>query len=170
MIYRDTSKTATNITKLPSIVKAISFSNKRVFDYGCGKCSYAVEKFARAHGAYTYRAYDKYNHIGVRPTILDSGNWDIVICANVLNVIEDELERSYVYDNLQTLLSDEIYAEIAIQIYEGDRTNTGRETTKGYQNNRKTELYIDELIHYFPTYAFTISKYKNFIFIRRTIK
>lgn len=165
IIGRNTMNTAVNTTKVPSILRELSFSGKLVFDYGCGRCSDLVKKHAYDNGAVEYRRYDKYWNIGRKPSIAEYRIYDLVICANVLNVIENPIERYEVLKDLSSLISGAKGATVAIQIYEGDKSGIGRETSKGYQLNRKRADYYNEIREHFPVRDFKIREKRNYFII-----
>ena len=63
------------------------------------------------------------------------GEFDVVYCCNVLNVVEDV---NAVLDQLRVINSD----YFIIQIYEGNRSGVGVITRDGFQQNRKTKDYL----------------------------
>jgi len=68
-----------------------------------------------------------------------------VTLANVLNVIPDAEDRRKLLEQASRL-ADTTF----IWIHEGDRSGRGRQTTKGWQENRITEDYLAEVLRVFP--------------------
>lgn len=69
-----------------------------------------------------------------------------IICMNVLNVIKDESERKALINEIISYYSESTKA-IFFQIFEGNGSNAPSITTE--QMNRKTDLYLPELIKWF---------------------
>lgn len=118
-----------------------------VCDYGCGAYETGLEALDDA-GFYVHQ-YDPYHRDEDENDRtmweLHSGNVDIAICANVLNVVISTQERD-------RILGDLAHADIAlVSIYEGDRSHVGKITTKGWQANRTMESYRSELEQHFGT-------------------
>lgn len=79
---------------------------------------------------------------------LQSGNHaDTATCANVLNVIREADARANVILEVAKCIGDNGTAYFTV--YEGDGSGVGKRTSAGWQNNRKTPDYIDEISRYF---------------------
>ena len=132
---------------LASLAEAGLIEGERfiVCDYGCGGYTSGLDKLDDV-GFYVHQ-FDPY-HLDDDENDrtlweLQSGNIDIVICANVLNVVISTQERD-------RILADLACADIAlVSIYEGDRSHVGKITTKGWQANRTMESYREELTRHF---------------------
>lgn len=120
-----------------------------ILDYGAGKSvDFAREHFGRLHALYTpYDPYyDDYNDLDILKP-----RYDIVLCSNVLNVIDDLKEIRYVIDNCYLYLRKN--GKAFIKVYEGDKSGRARMTTKGFQRNQPTDFYYQiaqEQISRFP--------------------
>jgi len=66
---------------------------------------------------------------------------------NVLNVIKEPAPRDYVIRQAAAAIKADGTAYF--KIYEGDGTGKGKETAKGYQNNRKATDYVKEIEQHF---------------------
>ena len=80
--------------------------------------------------------------------IREIGGTDTATCANVLNVIKEPQNRMQVLNNLKALVKPG--GKIYIWIYEGDKSGVGGPTTRGYQLNKRTDKYMDEILQVFP--------------------
>lgn len=139
-----TSKnTSINSTKLPMVYnnsKALSLiKGKKVIDIGGGKFDNAVE-FCKT--IYTdLSVYDKYNRTYEHNEKVLLEAYDVAIISNVLNVIDDKHEREMVL-----ALASDMANTIIITVYEGNRSGIGKVSKADcWQENRKTEDYIDEI-------------------------
>ena len=116
-----------------------------VVDYGCGKYDTGID-FLRDAG-FSVLPFDPYNREWkenmVAAFCLNHGGNPVVLVANVLNVIAEEEERSKAIHNAS--LGSVAY----FTVYEGDRSGMGKETTKGFQMNRKTVDYMAEIEKHF---------------------
>ena len=130
----------TSQKQLPALYKYLDrFTFHALLDYGCGKYD-VFKRYVESLGK-TYFGYDKYN----QPEQALSYRPDLITCANVLNVI----------DNDDTL--NEIIAYIAsygvpaiFSIYEGNRSGVGKVTKKDcYQRNQRAAFYMSYLGKHF---------------------
>ena len=115
--------------------------DKDVLDYGCGRYDTA-EKAAREY-AKSYFGIDRYNRPMSDWCIAHKKKYDVVTCANVLNVIDDlETRVDCIYDMIYNFGA----TDILISVYEGDGTGIGRESSPDcWQENRKTASYYTEI-------------------------
>ena len=140
--------TSINSVKLPAVYSRLDLvPGESVLDYGCGRYVDHLRAAVSERGA-TWTGYDPFNY----PTVLgDHEYFDLVICSNVLNVIDSDF------------VVDEILAELAwrtrdggrcmISIYEGDKSGEGRPTKADcYQRNQKTRDYIDFISRHFKSW------------------
>lgn len=134
----------TSINKVTKVYKQYNFSNKLILDYGGGK--YDTNKVYLSQFWNTTYIYDPYNRTedentyALNQIILNNGA-DIVVCANVLNVIkEDEILENILFNLLKYVKYNGI---IYIQIYQGNGRGIGQVTTKGFQRNEKAKYYYD---------------------------
>ena len=156
-----TSKnTSVNHKKVPYLIKHIDwklFTGGRCLDYGSGKIN--PQTFYEITGmGVQYLPYDPYwldettnnKAMSLYPTI--------VICSNLLNVIDSDEEVKRIYDYIHWLK-----VPYFIRIYSGDKSGIGRETKKDcWQRNQIAEnyLYFDEIIY---KGIITLPKYKKYI-------
>ena len=141
------ANTSINSSKLPAVFNIISFKPNTInLDYGGGKFDNATE-FLKTKDV-TNLVYDPYNRsIEHNNEVLDiirkNNGADTVTCSNVLNVIKEENIRFDVINNIYKLLKTGGIAYFTV--YEGDRSNNARPTKAGYQLNRKTIDYLNEI-------------------------
>lgn len=74
---------------------------------------------------------------------------DTATNANVLNVVAEAPARANII--LEAAKSIKPDGTAYFTVYEGDGSGIGRETSAGWQNNRKTADYMDEIRQYFDT-------------------
>ena len=77
----------------------------------------------------------------------NGGRTDTATCANVLNVIREPDARANVILEVAKCIRDGGTAYFTV--YEGDGSGEGRQTSSGWQNNRKTADYVSEIERYF---------------------
>lgn len=77
----------------------------------------------------------------------NGGRADTATCANVLNVIREPDARANVILEVAKCIRDGGTAYFTV--YEGDGSGEGRQTSSGWQNNRKTADYVSEIGQYF---------------------
>lgn len=77
----------------------------------------------------------------------NGGRADTATCANVLNVIREPDARANVILEVAKCIRDSGTAYFTV--YEGDGSGEGRQTSSGWQNNRKTSDYVSEIGRYF---------------------
>lgn len=143
--------------KLPAVFKMISIPDGAlVLDYGGGKPE--AEAVAQAYLDQfnaTEAIYDPFNQTQdhnreVVKLCRSNGGADIAICSNVLNVIKEYEVRINVLKNIKKLVSPS--GKVYITVYEGSGKGEGAATQKNqsYQNNRKTQGYLEEVQEVFP--------------------
>lgn len=148
----DSADTSINSTKLPAIYKMISIPEGSVgIDFGGGKWDNAIEHI-RDLGA-TLCVYDPYNrskdyNIETLKTLRANGGADWAVTSNVLNVIKEPSARKAVLENISKITKSG--APIYITVYEGRGDSKAGQTKSGYQLNRKTKDYIEEIQEVFP--------------------
>jgi hypothetical protein len=146
------AKTSINATKLPAIFGMVDFKPDTLnLDYGGGKFDNAVE--ALAERGVSSVVYDPYNrtaahNASVIKKIRDNGGADTITCSNVLNVIKEDTVRLSVLRNMKSLVR--VGGTVYITVYEGSGNGVGKETSSGYQLNRKTVDYVEEVAKVFP--------------------
>ena len=148
----DSAATSINSSKLPAIYKMVNFNEGDVvIDFGGGRFDNAVE-YIKDKGA-TLVVYDPYNRSAehneqVLATLEENGGADAAVNSNVLNVIKEPEARQAVLQNIKKLLKPG--APVYITVYEGRGDGVEGPTKSGYQLNRKTEGYLDEVREVFP--------------------
>lgn len=148
----DSADTSINSTKLPAIYKMISIPEGSVgIDFGGGKWNNAIEHI-RDLGA-TLCVYDPYNRSKAYnketlKTLRANGGADWAVTSNVLNVIKEPSARKAVLENISKITKSG--APIYITVYEGRGDAKAGQTKSGYQLNRKTKDYIEEIQEVFP--------------------
>lgn len=160
-MQKHTSKnTSVNHKKVPYIVNHIDwkqFSGGRCLDYGSGKLNPETFYIISGEGI-KYLPYDPYwlkeetnsKAMCLYPTV--------VICSNLLNVIDSDKEVEYIHNYIRGLK-----VPYFIRIYCGDKSGIGRETKKDcWQRNQVIEdyLYSDEIIY---KGIITLPEYKKYI-------
>ena len=148
----DSAKTSINSNKLPAVYKMISFPAGSIgVDFGGGSFDNAVEYISDL-GA-TLLVYDPYNRSAehnkqVIKMLKDNGGADWAVNSNVLNVIKEPEARKAVLKNISKITKPN--APIYITVYEGRGDSKEGPTRSGYQLNRKTQDYLEEIQEVFP--------------------
>lgn len=148
----DSAATSINSNKLPAIYKMVNFEPGKVYlDFGGGKFDNGVY-FVKDKGA-TLLVYDPYNRSDehnkqVLAELKENGGADAGLNSNVLNVIKEPEARLAVLRNLKRMVKPG--GDIYITVYEGSGKGNEGPTKAGYQLNRKTERYMDEVRQIFP--------------------
>jgi len=140
----------TSLNQVPAVAKMVEWeAGTRNLDYGCGKfgkftgylCKKGVENLR----------YDPYNLTDLENETtsekIKNNPVDTATCSNVLNVIYGVLYRNIAISTIRNSLKEGGIAYFTV--YEGDRSGIGKETTKGYQNNNKTQDYVKEIADIF---------------------
>lgn len=149
----DSAATSINSNKLPAIYKLIDLKpGSVVVDFGGGKFDNAVEYLKDKD--VTLLVYDPYNRSAehnkeVLEILKKNGGADAAINSNVLNVIKEPSARHDVLQNISKITKKG--APIYITVYEGRGDNNEGPTKAGYQLNRKTADYLDEIQDVFST-------------------
>lgn len=146
---RTSAATSINSSRLPAVYNRFQFTpGTVVLDYGCGRYT---DHIRQALPGVVYLPYDPYNQpeaaneksmflfqfltrFSTRPAV--------VICSNVLNVID---ATETVADVAETVadLARAAGGKALVTVYEGDRTGTGRETGPDqWQRNERTRDYL----------------------------
>ena len=147
------ANTSINSTKLPAIFSMVRFEPETInLDYGGGKFDNATA--ALEGKGVTNLVYDPYNRSSghnkdVIDTIRKNGGADTATCSNVLNVIKEPAARTVVIKNIYKLLKPNGVAYFTV--YEGTGKGDEGPTKAGYQLNKKTEDYVEEISSVFPS-------------------
>lgn len=148
----DSAATSINSNKLPAIYKMVNFNEGDIIcDFGGGKFDNAVE-YIKDKGA-TLVVYDPYNRSAehnreVLKILRENGGADAAVNSNVLNVIKEPEARKNVLENIARITKPG--APIYITVYEGRGNGQEGPTKSGYQLNRKTADYLEEIQEVFP--------------------
>ena len=145
MIQSITSaNTSVNSIKVPALFKRIKnwAPNTINLDYGGGKYDTATKylKDLKIKNC----IYDPFNRSQKdNQQTLNKAPFDSATVSNVLNVIkEPEIRKEVIQEALNLLKQN---ALLYITIYEGNKSGIGRQTSKGWQENRKLKDYLLEL-------------------------
>lgn len=148
----DSAATSINSNKLPAIYRMVDFKpGQLIVDLGGGKFDNGVY-FVKDKGA-TLLVYDPYNRSDkhnkqVLAELKENGGADIGLNSNVLNVIKEPEARLAVLRNLKRMVKPG--GEVYITVYEGTGKGNEGPTKAGYQLNRKTADYLEEIQQVFP--------------------
>lgn len=148
----DSAATSINSNKLPAIYKLVHFEPGKVYlDFGGGRFDNGVY-YVRDLGA-TLLVYDPYNRSDehnkeVLRVIRENGGADATLNSNVLNVIKEPEARLGVLNNIKKLTKPG--GDVYITVYEGTGKGNEGPTKAGYQLNRKTADYLEEVQAVFP--------------------
>ena len=144
--------TSINSKKLPALFKMVSFQPGTInLDMSGGKFD-NVADYLLEYDVINL-VYDPYNRTKahnreVVKTIRNAGGADTATCSNVLNVIKEPEARLAVLKNISKLTKSG--APVYITVYEGRGDRREGPTKSGYQLNRKTADYLDEIQQVFP--------------------
>ena len=147
------ANTSINSVKLPAIFSMVNFKPETInLDYGGGKFDNATT--ALEGKGVTNLIYDPYNRSSghnkdVIDTVRKNGGADTVTCSNVLNVIKEPEARKAVIKNIYSLLKNSGTAYFTV--YEGTGKGNEGPTKSGYQLNKKTGDYVEEISSVFPS-------------------
>lgn len=123
-----------NANKLPYLLSYLKAKDTKetILNFGCGK---HYKRHEKMFGASLINYDCNIEEVNELPNI---NQFQIVICNNVLNVIEDTQEIKDILDYFDTLKGKKIF----VTVYEGDKTGKGRYTVLGtYQQNKKFKDY-----------------------------
>lgn len=146
------ANTSINSSKLPAIFKMVKFNPNTInLDYGGGRFDNVAE-YLKDYDVINL-VYDPYNRSNkhnsdVINELKKNSGADSATISNVLNVIKEPNARQVVLRNVYSLLKSG--APVYITVYEGTGTGEEKETKSGYQLNRKTQDYLDEIKKVFP--------------------
>lgn len=148
----DSAATSINSKKLPAIYHMVDFEPGKLYlDFGGGKFDNAI-MYLKDKGC-ELLVYDKFNRTKeyndeVIQRVRENNGADGVISSNVLNVIKEPDVRISVLKNMKKLAKPG--ADIYITVYEGTGKGDEGPTKSGYQLNRKTKDYMEEIQSVFP--------------------
>lgn len=145
-------KTSINSAKLPAVFKLVNFEcGTTNVDIGGGRFDNATDYLSALNVENSI--YDPYNRSELHNNEviargINIGGYDTATISNVLNVIEEKDARLTVLNNASEFVK--CGGKVFITVYEGDRSGNGKATKCGYQMNRKTDEYLDEVREVFP--------------------
>ncbi len=144
------NETSINASRLPAVFSKVRFQPYTVnLDIGGGKFD-NVTDFLASQNVKNF-IYDPYNrspeHNAMAAAATEEGQSDTVTISNVLNVIREQSARNEVLANAVDAVKPD--GTVYITVYEGDGSGVGKETSKGWQENRLTSSYIPEIRKYF---------------------
>lgn len=145
------ANTSINSGKLPAIFNLVKFDPHSLnLDYGGGKFDNAAE-YLKQYNVENL-VYDPYNRSSqhnndVLSKVKKNGGADTTTCSNVLNVIKEPEARLSVIKNIYKLTKSGGVAYFTV--YEGTGKGDEGPTKAGYQLNRKTVDYIEEIASVF---------------------
>ena len=139
------SSAGTSLNQIPKVAKMLELGNETVLlDWGCGRYE-KFKKYVEGKGA-KYFGYDPYHKSMDENAEALKSKPDLIVCANVLNVIAED----WIVENIIQKIAE--YNCIAyIQIYEGNKSGVGAETSKGYQRHTKASEYMPMLQKHFSS-------------------
>jgi hypothetical protein len=162
MQTRSSRNTSINTTKLPTVYNKVNWYNHSkhpnetyIIDIGCGqKATQEMIKHHLLHyGLFRYYPYDPNHETIVSSHVVehyltDSKQQKIIVCSNVLNVIDDDIALveliKKLCDAIVVQLNDGTYRmnTCFITVYEGNKSGIGRETKKDcWQRNERLHVY-----------------------------
>lgn len=146
------ANTSINSSKLPAIFRLVKFTPDTInLDYGGGKFDNAAE-YLKDEFNVTNLVYDPFNRTKEHNSatikqIRKNGGADSATLSNVLNVIKEPNIRLEVLNNIKSLLKPG--ATLYVTVYEGTGKGDSGETKAGYQLNKKTAEYMEEISQVF---------------------
>lgn len=147
------SSAKTSLRQVPALFKDknVQFGDVNI-DIGGGKYDLATE-FLAERGTQNL-VFDPYNrgettNRATLDFLRDGSRADTATNANVLNVISEAPARANVILEMAKAIKPD--GKAYFMVYEGDGSGVGRETSAGWQNNRKTADYMDEIKRYFDS-------------------
>lgn len=144
--------TSINSGRLPAIFNMVNFEPGTInLDYGGGRFDNVAEYLTQYD--VINLVYDPYNrskehNSEVIRTIRAAGGADTATCSNVLNVIKEPEVRINVLKNIKKLVKPS--GTVYITVYEGTGRGNEGPTKSGYQLNKKTADYLEEIQKVFP--------------------
>lgn len=122
-----------------------------IVDYGAGRYDAGKVFLTDRHNIPVF-CYDPYNRPvkenKITAEIMKTGICPIVICANVLNVVNDTNAIRDILSNIRHAIRD-VNGVALFTVYEGNKSGIGAVTKAGYQRNARTSEYIPILREYF---------------------
>ena len=144
--------TSMNKTHIPAVFSKAKFEPGTLnVDYGGGRYDNAADYLSGMDVINIvldpFNRNKKHNREGIN-LIREHGGADTATCSNVLNVIKEPESRIQVLENIKKLVRPG--GTVYIYIHEGNKDDVEGPTRNGYQLNRKTDRYLDEVRQVFP--------------------
>lgn len=149
---RSSAATSINKDRLPAVYGRFDFKpGTIVLDYGCGRYTDHIMQHLADQLCAGYFPYDPYNQpaaanaaalFNFEKLAAETDLPPVVVCSNVLNVIDAEDALQAVAEELLRFV--QCYgARALVTVYEGDRSGRGRETGPDqWQRNEKLREYL----------------------------
>jgi hypothetical protein len=120
-------------------------------DYGGGKYDLITNSLSLL--GVTNLVFDPFNrpaemNVNIQTSLMIEKGADTCTMSNVLNVIRESEFRHRALVNARHMMNNG--AKIYITVHDGDRSGVGKETAKGWQENRATKTYLEEVQKVFP--------------------
>jgi hypothetical protein len=150
---QEISSADTSLPQIPAVFKSNVFIPRGTnLDIGAGKFDMGKQYLERERGVSESVPFDPFNRSVESNQMaverLQSGErFATATIPNVLNVIAETSARDNVILQAARAIKPEGVAYF--QIYEGDGSGSGRKTSKGFQNNKKTAEYVEEIRQHF---------------------
>lgn len=138
----------TSTNQIAGALKKINWKPGTInLDFGGGKYETSTDYLRKNHDVINH-VYDPYNRSGQhnRQTWVNTKYAPTTTIMNVLNVVAEKEERQAIIKKAKRPGTKTMY----ITVYEKRGDGKGEETSKGWQNNMKTEAYMEEIKEIFP--------------------
>jgi hypothetical protein len=152
-LSQEISSADTSLPQIPAVFKSNTFIPRGTnLDIGAGKFDMGKQYLEKERGVSESVPFDPFNRsvesnrMAVE-RLLSGERFATATIPNVLNVIAETSARDNVI--LQAARAIEPEGVAYFQIYEGDGSGSGRKTSKGFQNNKKTADYVEEIRQHF---------------------
>ena len=161
--------TSINTVRLPAVYMKVrwrhynnSADDYHVFDIGCGRLETQrmIKELLDGYGIKHFYPWDPYHqciidkHNAEQAMRVDNSN-KIIICSNVLNVIDDDDALNELIKRICDLsvyrLPDGTYKmnPVFVTVYEGDKSGVGKQTKKDcWQRNERLSAYLQKFNSY----------------------
>jgi len=152
----------TSINQVPALHKFLASLDVSVFDFGAGKKGEIDKFYSSLKAPLVYLAFDPFN----RPSKENAEAWrylenhgvDVVACANVLNVIEDE-HLDGVISNLADAARQTHKQLCFVSVYHKASLPKNRNVRGHFQRNEPINWYVEKLKKQFDI----VQKIGNFL-------
>jgi len=136
-------------------------TNALVLDYGGGKFDLGKEHIESSVEGATLLVFDPFNrteeHNNSVISILSRNKADVILNANVLNVIKEKSARLEMLNDIKKYAKQG--AKIFFSVYKAERSSkyaetdqyVGQQTSDGWQNAQPTSFYLPEVKEVFPS-------------------